>query len=238
MKIDLMIGIPMYGGQAFANCFVSVIGLSGLLRKAGIPFRLMYLTNESMITRARNKIAKQFLKSDCTHLLFIDADMGFNPEGVLRMIDEQKDIIAAVYPKKTFDVRRGVEAVERGEKLEKFIEYCAPMTYYPLPDQGEVDWSGPVEVAWAGTGLMLIRRQVFEELAAHVESFVDDEYVGEEISAFFLNGRDPDGGGMMGEDHFFCKQWTAIGGKIFIAPWLVTDHMGTYRFTGPIKDEK
>jgi hypothetical protein len=237
--ISIMIGMPMYGGQCFSNCFISCIALTNLLRNAGIGFRIMHLTNESMITRARNQIAKQLMKSDCTHLLFIDADMGFDAEGVMRMIDADVDVLAAVYPKKSYDISKGVQAIRDGYPVEGFMEYCTTMTFYPHKDidLDSTDWSKPVEVRFAGTGLMLIKREVFETMQPHVPSFVDDEDKDAMTHGYFLNDVDPDSGKMMGEDHYFCQKWREAGGKVHAAAWVVVNHMGTHVFNGPIHRE-
>ena len=88
-KRKLMVATPMYGGQAQGLYTKSIADLSALCTKNGIELRLYFLFNESLITRARNYCADEFIRSDCTHLMFIDSDIGFDPKDVLAMLAMQ-----------------------------------------------------------------------------------------------------------------------------------------------------
>ena len=84
-KRKIMVGTPMYGGQAAGMYTKSSVDLATLATKYEMDVRFFYLFNESLITRARNYIADEFMRSDCTHLMFIDSDIGFDPNDVLTL---------------------------------------------------------------------------------------------------------------------------------------------------------
>ena len=104
-KRKLFLATPMYGGNCVGMYTRAVADLAAICAKYGIPLQLYFLFNESLITRARNYCADEFLRSDATHMLFIDSDIGFNPQDVLALLamqddDSDYDVIGAPYPKK------------------------------------------------------------------------------------------------------------------------------------------
>ena len=96
----LFVATPMYGGQCFGFYTQSVIALTKTMHgRMDVVFSFMF--NESLIPRARNGLANQFLKDEsATHLLFIDADIRFEADDVLKLLDADKDVICGIYPKK------------------------------------------------------------------------------------------------------------------------------------------
>lgn len=100
MKTKLFISTPMYGGMCFGYYTQAVLQLNNVLREKNIDSMFSFMFNESLITRARNALTHNFLKTDSTHLLFIDSDIGFNPHDVVKMIEADKDVIGGIYPKK------------------------------------------------------------------------------------------------------------------------------------------
>ena len=99
-KIQLFIATPMYGGLCNGSYTVGLLTAVGIFSRNGIAMQYAHMMNESLITRARNSLAKDFLASESTHLMFIDADVGFNPQDIVRMVHADKDIICGIYPKK------------------------------------------------------------------------------------------------------------------------------------------
>ena len=112
----LFIGTPMYGGVCNGQFAKSIADLSGLCVQYGIELKLYFLFNESLITRARNYVADEFMRSDACHLMFIDADIGFNPNDVLILMALQANdpqtynIVGAPYPKKNISWEKVVLA--------------------------------------------------------------------------------------------------------------------------------
>jgi GT2 family glycosyltransferase len=192
----------------------------------------MFVTNESLVTRARNMLAHVFLESDCTHLLFVDADVAFDANAVPAMVEADKPIIGALYAKKIIDWAAVQRAVLRGASPQDLSRIASPAYVQGVvtrPDE-------PVEVRSVGTGAMLIRRDVFEEMASGTtKSKIGSSLVGSitpdtEVYQFFESGMDEETGEFLSEDYFFCQKWRKAGGKVYCAPWVGTVHIGTHHF--------
>jgi hypothetical protein len=96
----LFVATPMYGGLCTGGYTMGILNCVQTFSPRNIQMYYSYMMNESLITRARNGMAYDFLQSDATHLMFIDADISFNPKDIVRMINADKDIICGLYPKK------------------------------------------------------------------------------------------------------------------------------------------
>jgi hypothetical protein len=168
----LFVAVPMYGGQCAGMFARSVADLSALCTHYGIQVRFYFLFNESLITRARNYCADEFVRSGDTHLMFIDSDIGFNANDVIALMalqsenpdEDQYDIIAGPYPKKCISWEKIKMAVDKGaadeepNNLEKFV---GDYVFNPVQGNGSIPLGEPVEVLEAGTGFMMIRRNTF-----------------------------------------------------------------------------
>ena len=99
-KNHIFVATPMYGGQCFGFFTQGCLQLQKLAMNSNLDLTFSFLFNESLIQRGRNLLANAFLKSKCTHMLFIDSDIRFIPEQILPMIAADKDIICGIYPKK------------------------------------------------------------------------------------------------------------------------------------------
>ena len=173
-KRKLFVAAPMYGGQCAGMFTRSIADLSALCTHYGIQVRFYFLFNESLITRARNYCADEFMRSDDTHLMFIDSDIGFNPHDVIALLalqdpDHTKDnydILAGPYPKKCISWEKITQAVNKGfadedpNNLENFV---GDYVFNPADGSGQIPLGEPVEVLEAGTGFMMIRRNTFEK---------------------------------------------------------------------------
>ena len=103
----IFIGTPCYGGMITADYFKSVLQLTALAATKKIELQFGTIGNESLVTRASNTLVQLFMdEPQYTHLLFIDADLAFNPEAVFRMLDLDEDVVTGVYPQKTIDWTR------------------------------------------------------------------------------------------------------------------------------------
>lgn len=247
-KKKLFVATPMYGGQCAGMYTKSTNDLSMACSKYGVELRYYYLFNESLITRARNYCVDEFLRSDSTHLMFIDSDIGFNFKDVftlLHLCDEDKGngIMTGPYPKKTISWEKVKSAVNQGfaDKspfdLENFV---GDYVFNPAEDINEFRIDEPVRVKEAGTGFMMIDRKVFEKYAkAYPElSYLPDHVRTEhfdgtrEITAFFDCIIDPSSRRYLSEDYMFCYNATKIGINVWMCPWMQLKHVGSYVFGG------
>ena len=157
----LYIATPMYGGQCFGFYTQALLSLNNLLRDHKIDSMISFMFNESLITRARNALTHTFLKSDCTHLFFIDADIKFNPQDVLSMLLADKDIICGIYPKKEINWENVRNAANHGVAHDKLRYYTGSfvVNLVGYTDQVTVQHDKPCEIWNGGTGFMMIKRE-------------------------------------------------------------------------------
>lgn len=243
MNVDkkILIGTPMYGGMCSGLYAQQLILLQNMMAQNGIGCALSFLFNESLITRARNAIAKSFLKSDATHLLFIDADIVFQPAQILQMMQADKDVICGIYPKKEINWRSVRAAIESGVPDEqlRFHTGAWVVNLVNYENAVEVPVHEPLEIWNGGTGMMLIKRSVLEAMKEHVPFYNNDVVdlsgnIGqrEVIHEFFTTSIEPETNRLLSEDYHFCAEWRKLGGKIHAAPWVELGHVGTYTFEG------
>lgn len=170
-KQKLFLATPMYGGMCSGMFSRSVAELTGLCRAYEVPLTFYFLFNESLITRARNYCVDEFMRSDCTHLMFIDSDISFNAQDVLAMLGiqisqpDEYDVMCGPYPKKTIAWEKIKHAVDKGvadEDANELNNYVGDYVFNPVK-QTDIRISEPAEVAEGGTGFMLIPRKTFEE---------------------------------------------------------------------------
>lgn len=237
----LFVASPMYGGQCYGFYTQSLLQLTNICRENNIENLMSFLFNESLITRGRNALVQGFMKSDCTHLMFVDADIRFNPRDVLTMIEADKEVICGIYPKKEINWHQVHKAVLDGVPPEKLKFYTGAFVVNLKHYVGEatVPVNEPVEIWNGGTGFMLIKREVFEQLKLHTPSYINDvgDLAGnlgaEEIHQYFTESIEPETRRLLSEDYHFCKQWRdKCNGSVWAAPWVHLSHIGTYIFEG------
>lgn len=245
-KKSLFIATPCYGGNLLAANARSLIHLYLMAQGNGVNVHLPYfLMNESLVTRARNYCVQSFLDSGASHMMFIDADIEFNPADVLSLLqlcdeDTDKDIVAGVYPKKNISWEKVVKAVNKGfaDKNPNDLQNFVGDYVMGVAEEGTYQMDQLIPVNEAGTGFMMIKRSVFEKFA---EAYPELKYSpdhkrnkgfdGErQITAFFLDVIDNDR--HLSEDYMFCHYARRIGLKVWVAPWMRMNHYGTYPFTG------
>lgn len=185
-KRKLMIATPMYGGMAAGMFSKSIADLSALCQQYGIPMQMYFLFNESLITRARNYCCDEFVRSDATHLMFIDSDIGFNPQDVIALLalsgeNSEYDIIGGPYPKKCISWEKVKRAVDKGvadkdaSVLERFV---GDYVFNPKNNTGSIPLNEPCEVLEIGTGFMMIQKRVFTKFTeAFPEYFYRPDHV-------------------------------------------------------------
>jgi hypothetical protein len=241
---QLFVATPMYGGLCHAQYTLGMIQMVSTFSKAQVPFQFAYMVNESLITRARNSLAYDFLQSDCTHLMFIDADIGFESNDILHMINANKDIICGLYPKKEINwldvekaVKDGVPAIDLKNHTGSFVVNLVGDTPYLEGRMGD-----PMQIANGGTGFMLIQRKVFNELIGKVPTYNNDMYLAVDqdrkpkvIHEFFATSIDEESNNrLLSEDYHFCKIARKQGFTVWAAPWAQLSHCGSYTFSGQL----
>lgn len=231
------IATPMYGGMATGVYTQSLLSLVGYFSARGHQVSCAFMFNESLITRARNNMAHQFLQGNCTHLLWIDADIKFRAEDAYRMFEADKDIIGGIYPKKEINWPQVRDAVNRGqENLQNFTGSFVVNLIDQRPNV-VVRQDQPCEVAALGTGFMMVKRSVFDKMKKWTPQFANDMSTlkpGELIYSFFDTPIDPESRRFLSEDYHFCMEWRKHGGKVHAAPWCQLGHMGSYLFEGTL----
>jgi len=245
----VFIATPMYGGMAHGMYIKSCLDLQTTLGKYGIETKFSFLFNESLITRARNYLVDEFLRSGYTHLLFIDSDVHYNPEDVVALLALDKDVIGGPYPKKSINWGNVAEAARKHpnmnpRELEKLVgEYV----FNVVKGTSQFQVTEPLEVMEIGTGYMLVKRHVFDKMAVEYPNIrYKPDHVGQSnfdgsryIHAYFdtvIDSKESITGGgtdrYLSEDYMFCQMWRKMGGEIWLCPWMKTQHIGTYAFTG------
>jgi len=251
-KRKLFLAVPMYGGQCAGMFTRSVADLSAVCTKHGIPLQLFFLFNESLITRARNYCVDEFMRSGATHLMFIDSDIGFNPQDVIAMLAMQDDespydVIGGPYPKKCISWEKIKQAVDKGmadDNPNNLEKYVGDYVFNPKTTQREIPLNQPIEVLEIGTGFMMIRRKTFEDYQkAFPHQWYKPDHVRtehfdgtREIMAYFDCIIDPESKRYLSEDYMFCYNVQKMGGKVFFCPWMQLQHVGSYVFGGSLAD--
>ena len=248
---SLFLATPMYGGNCSGNFARSVADLSARCIQYGVKLQIYFLFNESLITRARNYCVDEFLRSECTHLMFIDSDIGFNPQDVLALLaiasdDSPYDVIGGPYPKKCISWEKIKQAVDKGvadDNPNELERYVGDYVFNPISGQN-IMLNKPCQVSEIGTGFMLVRRRTFEkydeaypELKYRPDHIRTDHFDGSrEIMAYFDCIIDPDTKRYLSEDYMFCYNAQKAGMKVWLCPWMQLSHIGTYMFGGSLID--
>lgn len=207
------IAMPCYGGMLTESTFMSFIKWANTARQLGIDWTLETMVNESLISRARNTLTAKFLDmSEATHLFFVDADIGWEPWHLLVLLNRNVDVIGGLYPMKTMPIKwvvNGFEGAEEG------------------PD-------GLQEVSKAGTGFLLMKKEVFHKMNSHpaVKQYKNDigldpkydKYLKTYFDTAVRQNR------YYSEDWTFCENWRDLGGRIWVDKRVLLRHSGSYVF--------
>jgi len=248
-KHKVFVATPMYGGMAHGLYIKSSLDLQTTMNKYGIDCKFSFLFNESLITRARNYLVDEFLRSDYTHLLFIDSDIHYNPPDVVALLALDKDVIGGPYPKKSINWGNVAQAARNHPEMEpkELEQLVGEYVFNVVKGTKQFQVTDPLEVMEIGTGFMLVKREVFEKMEKEYPMIrYKPDHVGQAnfdgsryIHAYFDTVIDTKesivGGGSdryLSEDYMFCQMWRKMGGQIYLCPWMKTQHIGTYAFTG------
>ena len=239
-KPKIFIATPMYGGMWTGTYALNLTTTPSVLNQNGIGMTFSLMLNESLITRARNRFAYDFLQTDATHMMFIDADISWQPYDIVEMVRADVDVICGIYPKKEINWHDVHAAVLRGVPAENLHEYTGSFVVNTIDSKdatGKIN--EPIEIGKGGTGFMLIKREVIEKLSEVAPKYSNDMFtvvnpknVGTQIANIFDTSISPEDNRYLSEDYHFCDLARANGFRIWAAPWAQLTHTGTYIFSG------
>jgi hypothetical protein len=226
-QIKLFIATPAFGHQVTTNYANSLLKfVSTAHPRLAVSSAIHMQSGMALVTQARNNCVSYFLNSECTHFLFIDADIGFEPEAIYRLIEKDVPLCLTPYP---------VKGYGKDYQLQFIV-------HFPDKDNVRIDKGGFTEITAGPTGFMMIKREVFEKLAEKYpeRKTVNKQLVGNKVETmekgwytFFETAQDPENG-YLGEDISFCRLWTNIGGKIYADTQTPLTHFGSHAFHGSL----
>jgi hypothetical protein len=239
-KPHVFLACPMYGGMCTGFFTQSMVTLTKILTDNNIDLSVSFLFNESLIQRGRNLLAHQFMQNEAaTHLMFVDADIKFNPYDIVHMLRADKDIICGIYPKKEINWHTVEQAVKEGVPVDQLKNKTGSMVVNLVGYEGQVTVPAhePLEIWNGGTGFMMIKKDVLVQMKERLPSYVNDVKVlsgqpVDRITEYFACAIEPGIERLLSEDYYFCWKAREAGYKIYAAPWVNLGHFGSYLFEG------
>jgi hypothetical protein len=239
-----LIAIPCYDQQLTEPFFMSTMKMVMGFKGIGLNFAIATIS-DSLITRARNQLVAKFMANpDFTHLMFIDADIGFDSEDIIKLLWHDKDVMTAAYPIK--EIRWDVisDLVKDGHPSNELLSKSLRYVVNPVKDGSghvKVD-NGALNIYDAGTGFMLIKREVFVKM---FDSYPELKYKDDtgslnkderEQTYALFNSYIDDDGRLLSEDYGFCRYWQKLGGSVWVDPTVRLSHLGRMKYTGKMID--
>ena len=245
-QTKFFIATPCYGGALTEPYFRSTIKMMTFFNSHQIPLAFGTIANESLVTRARNVLVAYFLQSNYDRLLFIDADIEFKVEDVLKLYAHDKDVVVGAYPKKGVNWQRIKQAtsgapdkaMSDGEVAAFGSDYAVNFKFLNRDAKTIAIENGAVKLHDAGTGFMMIKREaILKMIEAYPElAYNNDLNIGDELKgkfyALFDTMIDPVDRRYLSEDYTFCRRWQEMGGDIWLDPSISLNHFGSFCFVG------
>lgn len=254
-KYEIQIATPAFGGLYNDLYHRAMMATIGTLSSAGIPMHTSTVTNDSLVTRARNICVAMFLANPkATHLMFIDSDIGFRGDYIIKMLwdtmDKDIDVICGAYPKKAIKWPSIIRAIKDGHTDPKTIELHNDNFVINLAQQTlTLNNRGLLEVLDPGTGFMLITRKAIEKLikaypqlkyendveavntkwADHLYALFDTGIEGQGVLSHIKKTKR-----YLSEDYFFARLCQKQNIKVWMDPRIHLQHQGSYVYAGDI----
>lgn len=212
----LFIGLPAYDFKVSLKLAISLAKLAQAAPQYGIELQIGSICGCSVVSRARNLIAQDLIESDCDSLLFIDSDINFEPDDVLRLM---------AWSKPGYDIVAGVPRTRSEDKV-----YIATLDH---DADGNVTMNGHglVRAKRVATAFMLIRREVITSMQdAHPDWKYYDKRTDRTVPALFDFKLTEEG--YIGEDFLFCDRARELGFSVWIDPAIKLGHMGVQEYMG------
>jgi len=237
---NVFFALPCYDSHVTEPFMMSFLQTCLFFKEIGLKYSVCTIS-DSLINRARNNLVAKFMGNpDFTHMVFIDVDLQFDKEAILKLLWHEKDVMTASYPIKEINWDKVKEGASKDLEAKDLMEYATRYVVHmtkPGETQLNID-NGAIECYEAGTGFMLIRRQVFDKMFKKYKKlkYKDDTGAlsGNEVeNAYALfNSYVDDDGRFLSEDYGFCRYWQKIGGKIWVDPTINLTHFGRIKYTG------
>lgn len=238
-KPKIFLATPCYGGQANIHYVRALLDLQTACAARGVGLHIE-LGGDSLISRIRSVMAAQFMASDATHLLFVDADIGFLPEQVFRLLDSGHDVVGGICPAKNIHWQKVREAASVGHEdlLAAGLSY---VVRFKPSNTVEIDDAGFGEVDYIGTGFMMVSRTAMQRLYdAHPELRAKLGDLGRRqvpsAAMVYECMIEPETGQHLSEDYAFCRRWKDLNGKIFADFRGRFIHAGVMDYVGSVMD--
>lgn len=238
--MKLFLSTPCYGGLCLEKYMTSLIKLQlALIRKGGVQLMIDTTENESLVHRARNVAVGRFMqKTDADYFFFVDADVDFDAESVIRLLDSGYDLSCAIYPKKVVMWDQAKNAVENGD--DRNLAMISASLVANIGAHKRTVENGFVEVLDGPTGFMMIKRSVFEEMEKKFpELMCKNDHQNRDFDdycALFDCMIDPVSHRYLSEDYAFCRRYQQCGGKIYADCYTTLGHVGNLPFSGCLND--
>jgi hypothetical protein len=237
----VLIGTPCYGGLVTHLYMQSVLRLMMAPQQAGLRLGIIMNAHDSLITRARNTIVANFLDTpDATHLMFIDADIGFELNEFYRLLAFDEDFVAGRYPLKVRDWAK-ISALAKTAAPDADLESLG-LNYvgHPCAIENLETRDGFMTGIYAGTGFMLLKRRVLDRMiAAHPETkyrqaqtYPKNRPASDHLYNLFDCTIDAATGDYLSEDFTFCQRWRKLGEKLWLDTQSALTHVGAHEFKG------
>lgn len=245
-KERIFIATPCYGGALTEAYFRSTIRLLTFCNQHQIPVAFGTIANESLVTRARNVLVAYFLQSDFTRLFFIDADIEFQVEDVIKLVAHDKEVIVGAYPKKGVNWARIRDSV-KSESNKQFTDsevaafgsdYAINFKFLNRETKQIAIENGLIRLHDGATGFMMIKREVILKM---IDAYPELKYnndlntppeLNDHFYAFFDTMIDPKDKRYLSEDYTFSRRWQDLGGEIWLDPSISLNHYGSFNFMG------
>ena len=258
-KPCLYILTPCYGSLCFVNFVLCVMATKELCQKYGIKFRIEFCRNDSLVSRARNNlVARAMGDPTMTHMMFIDADITWDPVDVLKLLVSNKQLVGGIYPLKNYNwdlllkdkkrpqVTNVVQAMIDRKNASQFksmisdedmVQYNMVKYNVNYLDQMISIDHNMARVRHLATGFMMFKRDVITKMSTAYPStkYTDDVCFlrpEENEFAFALFDCGVEEGHYFSEDWLFCHRWTKMKGEIWMDVSISLTHTGNIDFKG------
>jgi hypothetical protein len=218
----------------------TIVAAQDIAAKRGWDFRFSHVSG-AVISEVRNVIAGMFIESGADQLLMIDSDQAAGRATIEGMLDFDGLFVGCIYPRRQFYWSQANLATSRS--VEDFCyQASAFVGWLEEDDHGQCTvLNGFAKATYVGTGLLLIRRSVFEELMTHYpdlkgRGFDQSAYPHHSQNWGFFNHIPQENSSLLGEDVSFCRRWRATGGEIWADVASNISHIGRYKYQGNYLD--